>query len=172
MIFGQVFSRGNRIKSMRNARVEPLKGGSVVPSFRGIFLERFLYLIEGIDDLTSSRQREAFGRELEWCGRQVAETLDRHRYRATLMVLRDLTGQGWRVQYRYKSVFLVRPDYTHGKTPLDPLTIKAQIREAIQEERLARLLAPATQKFVRQLERENAPRLGIQALIGDGQLLA
>jgi Domain of unknown function (DUF4338) len=162
----------NRIKSMRNARVEPLKGGSVVPSFRGIFLERFLYLIEGIDDLTSSRQREAIVRELEWCGLQVAETLDRHRYRATLMVLRDLTGQGWRVQYRYKSVFLVRPDYTQGKTPLDPLTVKAQIREAMQEERLARLLAPSTQKFVRQLERNNSPRLGIQALIGDGQLLA
>jgi Domain of unknown function (DUF4338) len=157
---------------MRNARVEPLRGGSVVPSFRGIYLERFLYLIEGIDDLTNVRQREAFVRELEWCGLQVAETLDRHRYRATLMVLRDLTGQGWRVQYRYKSVFLVRPDYTHGKMPLDPLTVKAQIREAMQEERLARLLAPTAQKFVRQLERNNPPRLGIQALVGDGRLLA
>ena len=155
------------------SRSESLRGGSVVASFRGAFLERFLYLVEGIDELTSSRQREAVQRELDWCNNRRSETLDCLRYQATLMVLRDLLGQGWRIRYRQRSVFLARPDYSdRGTVQLDVATVKAQIREAMQEERLAKLCAPATRRFVDQLERDTATRKGIHHLIGDGVALA
>ena len=102
--------RVNRHPNMSISRQEPLRGGSIIPSFRGTFLERFFFMVEGIDELTSVRQRDAVKRELEWCSTRVADTLDYLRYCATLMVLRDLLGQGWRIQYRQKSIFLVRPD--------------------------------------------------------------
>jgi hypothetical protein len=78
---------------MPKSRIEPLKGTSVIPSFRGAYLERFLHLIEGIDGLTSSRQRLAVLQELDWSGTRKSETLDHLRYKATLMVLRDLLRQ-------------------------------------------------------------------------------
>ena len=118
-----VRSNSNR----RNLRTEPLRAGSVVPSFRGTYLERFLYLVEGIDDLSSLRQREAIQRELEWCRSRSADSLDQLRYQATLMVLSDLAGQGWRVQYRQRSVFLGRPDYSRGgPAQLDPAIVPTQ----------------------------------------------
>ena len=49
----------------RNATI---RTDSILPSFRGIYLERFLRLVESIDALKVAQQREAVGRELEWCG--------------------------------------------------------------------------------------------------------
>lgn len=156
-----------------NLRTEPLRAGSVVPSFRGTYLERFLYLVEGIDDLSSLRQREAIQRELAWCRSRSADSLDQLRYQATLMVLSDLAGQGWRVQYRQRSVFLGRPDYSRGgPAQLDPAIVKAQIRDSMQEERLAKLCAPATQRFIHILERGDPKRKTILNLIRDGSELA
>ena len=156
-----------------NLRTEPLRAGSVVPSFRGAYLERFLFLVEGIDDLSSLRQREAIQRELEWCRSRSSDSLDQRRYQATLMVLSDLAGQGWRVQYRQRSVFLGRPDYSRGaSTQLDPATVKAQIRDSMQEERLAKLCAPATQRFIHLLERGDPKRKTILTLIRDASELA
>jgi hypothetical protein len=156
-----------------NLRTEPLRAGSVVPSFRGAYLERFLHLVEGIDDLSSFRQREAVQRELEWCRGRSSDSLDQLRYQATLMVLRDLAGQGWRVQYRQRSIFLGRPDYSRGGAiQLDPGIVKAQIRDSMQEERLAKLCAPATQRFINLLERGDLKRKTILTLIRDGSELA
>lgn len=164
-----VRSNGNR----NNLRTEPLRAGSVVPSFRGTYLERFLHLVEGIDDLSSLRQREAIQRELEWCRSRSADSLDQLRYQATLMVLNDLAGQGWRVQYRQRSVFLGRPDYSRGGSiQLDPAIVKAQIRDSMQEERLAKLCAPATRRFIHLLERGDPKRKTILNLIRDGSELA
>ena len=158
---------------MHSSKREPLRGGSIVPSFRGGYLERFLYLVEGIDELGSSRQREAIERELQWCRSRSGETLDHLRYRATLMVLRDLLGQGWRIRFRQKSIFLVRPDYSHGgDAQLDPSIVKAQIREALSEERLSKLELPATRRFIGEIERETKRHKSILDLIADGAALA
>lgn len=158
---------------MLPSRSEPLRAGTVVPSFRGMLLERFLVMIEGIDDLSSGRQREAVLRELEWCSDRPTDTLDHMRHRATLMVLRDLLGQGWQIQYRQRSIFLARPDYSHGcAVQLDPTIVKAQIREAMREERFAKLCAPAARRFIMDLERESPQRKSIRALVADGTVLA
>jgi hypothetical protein len=158
---------------MSKSRIEPLKGTSVIPSFRGAYLERFLHLIEGIDGLTSSRQRLAVLQELDWSGTRNSETLDHLRYRATLMVLRDLLRQGWQIQYRHKSIFLARPDYSQGgAVQLDPAIVKDQIRSAMQDECIAKLCIPATQKFIENMEREGPKRKSILPLIADGPQLA
>jgi hypothetical protein len=45
-------------------------------------------------------QRDAILGELAWCSALSHEGIDRLKYRAMLLVLRDLMGQGWHTQYR------------------------------------------------------------------------
>ena len=44
---------------MANDRNESLRTDSIRPTFRGGYLERFLHLVEDIDQLSSIRQRDA-----------------------------------------------------------------------------------------------------------------
>ena len=158
---------------MATSKPEPLRGASVVPSFRGAYLERFLHLIDGINGLTSQRQRAAVMEELDWCSSRNSDTLDHGKYVATLMVLRDLLRQGWQIQFRHKSIFLVRPDYSQGSVvQLDPATIKDQIRSAMQDERVSKLFIPATRRFIEAMESTTPKRKSITELIGDGPQLA
>lgn len=158
---------------MAASKPEPLRGASVVPSFRGTYLERFLHLIDGIDRLTSQRQRAAVMEELEWCNSRTSDTLDHDKYVATLMVLRDLLRQGWQIQFRHKSIFLVRPDYSQGSVvQLDPATVKDQIRSAMQDERISKLCIPATRRFIEVMESGTPKRKSVTDLIGDGPQLA
>lgn len=158
---------------MLPGKAEPLRTGSLVPTFRGMYLERFMFMIEGLSQLSSVRQRDAVMRELDWCAQRDVESLDFLRYKATLAVLKDLLGQGWRVLYRHQSIFLSRPDYSHGKDlQLDPMLIKAQIRESMKGERLSKLAAPSTRRFVAALESPGPPKRPISDLISDGPTLA
>jgi Domain of unknown function (DUF4338) len=160
-------------KEYHTGRSESLKAATIVPSFRGIYLERFLHLVEGLNDFGFKRQREAIKEELAWSVARGSESLDQLRYKATLMVMNDLVGQGWRVQYRQRSIFLGRPDYTRGRlSQLDPATVKAQIRNSMLEERLAKIALPATVKFIQLMERPNQRGRRISDLIGDGVRLA
>jgi hypothetical protein len=60
-----------------------------------------------------------------------------------LLVLRDLMGQGWHTQYRQRTIYLARPDYTRAEhLSLDPAVVKDQIRNALRDERLAKISAP------------------------------
>ena len=106
-------------------------------NFRGAYLERCLHLIDGVNGLTRQRQRAAVMEKSDWCSSRNSDTLDHEKYVATLMVLRDLLRQGWQIQFRHKSIFLVRPDYSQGSVvQLDPATIKDQIRSAMQDEQV------------------------------------
>src|SRR5690348_15643607 len=112
---------------MGKERNESLKTETVRPTFRGAYLERFLRLAEEIDPLAPLRQREAVLEELAWARGRPTGT-DQLKYRAFLLVLRDLLGQGWQVQYRQRSIFISRPDYTRGRHgKLDPATVKSLI---------------------------------------------
>ncbi len=43
-----------------------IRTDSILPTFRGVYLERFLRLVEAIDASDAKGQREAVGRELAW----------------------------------------------------------------------------------------------------------
>jgi hypothetical protein len=89
------------------------------------------------------------------------------------MVLRDLLRQAWQIQYRHKSIFLARPDYSQGgAVQLDPAIVKDQIRSAMQDECIAKLCTPATLQFIENMETEGPTRKSILPLIGDGPQLA
>jgi hypothetical protein len=150
-----------------------IRTDSILPSFRGIYLERFLRLVESIDALKAAEQREAVARELGWCLSLHHDTIDRLKYRAMLMVLLDLMGQGWQIRFRQRSIFLQRPDYTRGKhLRLDPAVVKNQIRKSFGEERLAKMTTPSTARFIRALENPPKGKLSIFDLIADGPELA
>jgi hypothetical protein len=158
---------------MTQERNESLRTDSIRPTFRGVFLERFLHLVECVDALPPLRQREAVCRELDWVRGRTGGGDGRLKYGAMLMVLRDLLGQGWRLLFRQRSIFLTRPEYTRGRhEQLDPATVKNLIREAFRDERLAQLAAPAAARFIRAMETPRPPRQSIHALIADGGALA
>jgi hypothetical protein len=146
-----------------------IRTDTILPTFRGVYLDRFLRLIESIDDLDAKGQREAIRSELEWCSGLRNGGMDRQKYRGTLMVLRDVVGQGWRTQYRQRSIFLTRPDYTHGKhLGLDHGLVKEQIRAAFSEERTAKINASSTVRFIRSMEQPAKGKLSILDLITPG----
>ncbi len=154
------------------SRNTTLRTDSILPSFRGVYLERFLRLVEAMDSSAPTGQRDSVLRELAWCRSVKHETVDRLKYQAMLMVLSDLIGQGWQTRFRQRSIFLSRPDYTRGKhLQLDPALVKKQIRSGFQEERLAKINAPSASKFIQSLERPAKGRIPILELIASGREL-
>ena len=152
--------------SDRNATI---RTDTVLPTFRGVYLGRFLRLIESIDDLDARKQREAVRAELVWCEALCNGGFDRQKYLGLLMVLRDVLGQGWRTQYRQRSIYLTRPDYTHGRhLGLDHALVKGQIREAFSEERRAKIQAASTSRFIRKMEEPAKGKLSVLDLITPG----
>lgn len=152
-----------------NDRISTIRTDTVLPTFRGVYLDRFLRLIESIDNLDAKGQRETIRSELEWCNGLRNGGIDRQKYCGMLMVLRDVIGQGWRTQYRQRSIFLTRPDYTHGKhLGLDHCLVKEQIREAFSEERLAKINLPSTVRFIKGMEHPSKAKLSILDLITPG----
>lgn len=151
-----------------NARTD-----SITPTFRGIYLDRFLRLVEGMDGEPARTQRIAVQTELGWCNSQTNGGVDRCKYRATLMVLSDLLGQGWQSQFRQRRIFLTRPDYTHGKhSGLDHALVKDQIRDAFFDERIAKINTPSTQRFIKRMEEPPRGRASILSLVRSGEELA
>jgi hypothetical protein len=155
------------------SRSETIRTESILPTFRGVFLERFLRLVESIDKNTPLEQREAICLELEWCRARQQETQDRLKYQALLLVLRDLMGQGWQTRFRQRSIFLARPDYTKGKhRHLDPAAVKDQIRSGFRDERLSKINTPSTVRFIHSVEHPPKGKLPVSDLIADGEELA
>lgn len=152
-------------------RNSTIRTDSVLPTFRGVYLDRFLKLVESIDAQDAKGQRQAIRDELDWCNALRNDGIDRLKYSATLMVLRDVIGQGWRTQFRQRSIFLTRPDYTHGKhLGLDHSLVKDQIRAAFSEERLAKINTPSTIRFIRGLESPGKEKLSVLDLITPGDV--
>lgn len=146
-----------------------IRTGTILPTFRGVYLDRFLRLVESIDEMPAQKQREVVRGELAWCEALRNEAIDRQKYRAMLMVLRDVLGQGWRTQYRQRSIYLTRPDYTHGKhLGLDHALVKKQIREAYSEERLAKINSASTARFIQKMEEPAKGKLSVLELITPG----
>jgi hypothetical protein len=58
------------------SRSDTLKNESIRPTFRGVCLNRFLHLVEGIEGLAAPRQRDAVERELEWARARTKDNLD------------------------------------------------------------------------------------------------
>jgi len=111
--------------------------------------------------------------ELAWCDALRIEGIDRLKYRAMLLVLRDLMGQGWHTQYRQRTIYLARPDYTRGKhLSLDPAVVKEHIRNAHRDERLAKIGAPSTARFIRWMEDPQDGKRSILELVTSGAELA
>lgn len=147
-----------------------MRSESIIPTFRGLYLERFLRLVEAIDNKDAKHQREVVCQELVWCLELNHESVDRQKYLAMLLVLRDLMGQGWRTCYRQRSIFLTRPDYSHGNhLALDPSVIKGLIRDSFREERLARISEPSTIQFIKSLEQPTGKKFSILSLVTSGE---
>lgn len=154
-------------------RTTTIRTDSITPTFRGVYLERFLRLIESIEGFDAQHQRAAVNDELIWCNGLTHDGIDRLKYRSMLLVLRDLMGQGWQTRYRQRTIYFSRPDYTRGKhLALDPAVVKDQIRSAHRDERLAKINAPSTVRFIRALEEPQDGKLPILSLVASGTELA
>ncbi len=158
---------------MATSKGEPLRGASAVPSFRGTYLERFLHLIDGIDRLTSQRQRAAIMEELEWCNSRTSDTLITINTSQPSWSCETCYARNGRFNSDTRAYFLVRPDYSQGSVvQLDPATVKDQNRSAMQYERISKLCIPATRRFIEAMESGTPKRKSVTDLIGDGPQLA
>lgn len=110
---------------------------SIVPTFGGYYVERLLSLVRAIDGRGWQFQLIAIRDELRWFDSGDHRSRDALRYKGLLLVLRDLTTQGWQVIYPHKRIMLLRPEYTQGRRAGgDVNETKARIRQGFQQERL------------------------------------
>ena len=113
---------------------------SIVPTFGGFYVERLLTLVRVIHSTEPQQQAGAIGDELQWIESGDHRSRDAMKYKGLLLVLRDLTSQGWRIIYPQKRIMLLRPDHTQGRrVGGDVNETKARIRQGFQQERMAQL---------------------------------
>ena len=137
---------------------------SIVPTFGGYYVERLLRLVGSVHDSSSPAQHRAIRDELSWLDTTVHTTLDAMKYKGLLLVLLDVTAQGWEITYPQKRIMLRRPEYTQGRrVGGDVAEIKTQIRASFQSERVSQLNEQSTKRFIKRMEQPT----GIKRPIAD-----
>jgi len=99
------------------------------------------------------------------------------RYRALLLVLRDLLAQGWIARYDSNRLELIQPDFTSAKAhnEEEQRQIKQRIQESMASECLAQLVVPSTRRFLQDMEdapQRRGGRISVLELFADGPKLA
>lgn len=145
------------------------------PALQGPFRERF-YAVAQILATQASQPFAVVDRlitaEIDWAVAESAlNPAQRRIYRAAWLLLRDLLQVGW--HYRWHDArFEIAPP-REDATPTDPATLaaaKERVRAAMAEERAARIRIATD--FIVGVERDQATRPSILALVADGAVLS
>ncbi len=144
------------------------------PALQGQFRERFYRAARELaadEDPTAAEQLIAA--EVEWAeqGSQL-NFVQRRIYRAAWLLLRDLRKAGWRCRWYEGRLEVAPPDFA-AQAKGRIAQAKQDIREAMSEERIARILP--YREFIEKVERERSAALArypILSLVADGAALA
>jgi len=146
---------------------------SIVPTFGGYYLERLLSLVQSIHSSGPLLQSSAVGDELQWFDSGDHSSLDAQKYKGLLLVLRDITRQGWQITYPQKRIMLLRPEHTQGRrSGGDVNQTKERIRAGFQPERIAQLNLPSTVRFIQRMEHPSGRKRPVTDLLEKGDQLA
>ena len=143
------------------------------PRLEGEFRIRFYDAASRITEGSSTLEIiEIADKEIEWVENECVFNIEqRKRYRAIWALFRDLIRASWRACYRDGVLLMSLPslngtDLQGNSSP----EVKALLRSWMSESRHERLVTYTD--YITRMEKKNAGRLGISALIADGGELA
>ena len=143
------------------------------PRLEGEFRIRFYDAASRITESSSTLEIIALAnKEIAWVENECVFNLDqRKRYRAIWSLFRDLIRASWRACYR-DGVLLMSLPSLNGTDLHDNSSpeVKALLRSWMSESRHERLVSYTD--FITRMEKENAGKLSVSALIADGDELA
>lgn len=139
------------------------------PRLEGEFRTRFYTTVQNITEDTSTKELEELAsREVYWAECECTVNLvQRKKYRAIWMLLRDLVRASWKANYREGVLEMHLPSL--DRTELDATSIpemKTLLRSWMQDSRLERLQLYGD--FIFRMERETPSKKSVAHLIADG----
>lgn len=140
------------------------------PNLEGLFRKRFYDKASTIDENTGIDVLERLiSEELQWVEMCKLNFIQRKKYRAVWLLLRDLVHASWSACYRSGVLELNMPnsEMLHGESVQHT---KDRLRDWLRESRLERL--QTFEKFIRQMESESPTKKSVLQLVADGAELA
>ncbi|MCD7785256.1 MAG: DUF4338 domain-containing protein [Oscillospiraceae bacterium] len=142
------------------------------PKLEGEFRTRFYTVVQQInEDTKTSELEEIIAQEVHWTEHECTVNLvQRKKYRAVWMLLRDLMRASWKACYREGVLEMRMP--TLDKNELEGSSLsekKSLLRGWMQDSRLERLQIYSD--FINRMEKDTATKKSISHLIADGEEL-
>lgn len=140
------------------------------PNLEGLFRKRFYDKASAINESTGIDAIERLiSAELQWVEACNLNFVQRKKYRAVWLLLRDLIHASWSACYRSGVLELCMPNSNslHGESVQ---RTKDRLRDWLRESRLERL--QTFEKFIRQMESESSTKRSVLELVADGEELS
>ena len=142
------------------------------PKLEGEFRTRFYTVVQQINEDTKTSELEKIAaHEVHWVEHECTVNLvQRKKYRAVWMLLRDLIRASWKACYRDGVLEMRLPALDKSELEGSSLTeMKSLLRSWMQDSRLERLQIYSD--FINRMERDTATKKSISHLIADGEEL-
>jgi len=142
------------------------------PKLEGEFRTRFYTVFQQINEETKTSELEKIAaHEVHWAEHECTVNLvQRKKYRAVWMLLRDLIRASWKACYRDGVLEMRLPALDKSELEGSSLTeMKGLLRSWMQDSRLERLQIYSD--FINRMERDTAIKKSISHLIADGEEL-
>lgn len=142
------------------------------PKLEGEFRTRFYTVVQQINENTKTTDLEKLAaQEVYWVEHECTVNLvQRKKYRAVWMLLRDLIRASWKAYYRDGVLEMNLPALDKSELEGGSLSeMKNQLRSWMQDSRLERLQIYSD--FINRMEKDTATKKSISHLIADGKEL-
>jgi len=139
------------------------------PKLEGEFRTRFYTVVQQVNEDTKTSELEKIAaHEVHWAEHECTVNLvQRKKYRAVWMLLRDLIRASWKACYREGVLEMRLPALDKSELEGSSLTeMKSLLRSWMQDSRLERLQIYSD--FINRMERDTAAKKSICHLIADG----
>jgi hypothetical protein len=153
----------------------------IINKFEGIYAQRFANLCKQLSELTwnvtpnRGSIHTIINHEVDWISQQKGNELDSLRFKAFILLIKDLINVSWRVFYSSHGVELYAPPPIpkNGLSIEQQTKIKDGVREDLAYAREEQLYDPITQKFISQMEEPLKKNVkSVKLLLANGKLLA
>jgi len=161
----------------------PLQASRIVNKFEGAYAQRYTVLCAALGGYDHKQPTDRttinalISEDLEWLHQQTGNELDVLRYRAFLLILRDLLTVSWQIHYSNDGIDIIAPytDRHKGLSQEEQTQLKEGVRYELSAACREQLTEKATQNFIRSVEEPSATskiKKSIKVLLADGQELA
>ena len=142
------------------------------PKLEGEFRTRFYMAVQGITEKTKTPELERIASEEVYWAEHICPVnlVQRKKYRAVWMLLRDLIRASWKACYREGVLEMRLPSLDNADLGENSIPeMKSLLRSWMQDSRLERLQLYSD--FINRMERETPTKRSVACLIADGEEL-